>query len=86
MNQSWVDEQLTTDTRPFMFVFGHSPAYMVENSSDDWDSAIAIHPVQRDTFWKSLVDNHVLAYLCGHTHMHVRGVSQGVQQIVTGNG
>jgi hypothetical protein len=86
VNQSWVDGQLTQDTRPFMFVFGHSPAYMVENDPEDKDFALAVHPVQRDTFWESLVKNHVTAYFSGHTHMYVRAELQGVQQIVSGNG
>ncbi|MEI6840101.1 MAG: metallophosphoesterase [Methanomicrobiales archaeon] len=86
VNQSWVDEQLTHDIRPFMFVFGHSPAYMVENDMEDNDFALAIHPAQRDIFWESLVNNHVTAYFDGHTHMYVRAEYQGLQQIVTGNG
>jgi DNA repair exonuclease SbcCD nuclease subunit len=85
-NQSWVDEQLNQDTRPFMFVFGHSPAYLANDDKEDllWD--IAIHPAHRDIFWKSLVNNHVPAYFCGHAHMYVRGESQGIQQVITGNG
>ena len=86
VNQSWVDQQLTGDTRPFMLVFGHSPAYAVENDTNDKDSSLEIHPVQRDIFWESLVANHVPAYFDGHTHMYVRAELQGVQQIVTGNG
>jgi hypothetical protein len=69
-----------------MFVFGHSPAYMVENDTEDQDFALAVHPVQRDLLWESLVNNHVAAYFSGHTHMYVRAESQGVQQIVSGNG
>jgi hypothetical protein len=86
VNQSWVDQQLTGDTRPFMFVFGHSLAYAVENDIADKDFSLEIHPVQRDIFWESLVANHVPAYFAGHTHMYVRAELQGVQQIVTGNG
>ena len=86
VNQSWVNQQLTGDTRPFMFVFGHSPAYAVENDPEDADFSLEIHPAQRDIFWESLVANHVPAYFDGHTHMYVRAESQGVQQIVTGNG
>ncbi|MEI7433724.1 MAG: metallophosphoesterase [Methanomicrobiales archaeon] len=85
VNQSWVDKELAEDTRPFMFVFGHSPAFMVEDDPEDNDFALAVHPAQRDVFWKSLVDNHVAAYFSGHTHMYVRGEAQGVQQIVNGN-
>lgn len=85
VNQSWVNEQLTQDTRPFMFVFGHSPAYAVVNDTEEDDYAIDVNPHQRDIFWKSMVDNKVSAYFCGHAHLYVRGESQGVQQIVSGN-
>jgi hypothetical protein len=86
VNQTWVDGQLIQDTRPFMFVFGHSPAYMVENDPEDKDFALAVHPAQRDLLWESLVKNNVTAYFSGHTHMYVRAEYQGVQQIVSGNG
>ena len=86
VNQSWVNEQLTQDTRPFMFVFGHSPAYAVANDAEEDDYAIDVHTPQRDIFWKSMVDNNVSAYFCGHAHLYVRGESQGVQQVVSGNG
>jgi hypothetical protein len=85
VNQSWVNEQLTQDTRPFMFVFGHSPAYAVVNDTEEDDYSIDVHFPQRDIFWKSLVDNNVSAYFCGHAHLYVRGESQGVRQIVSGN-
>ncbi len=86
VNQSWVSQQLTGDTRPFMFVFGHSPAYAVENDPEDAAFSLEIHPGQRDIFWESLVASHVPAYFDGHTHMYVRSEYRGVQQIVTGNG
>jgi hypothetical protein len=85
VNQSWVSGQLTQDTRPFMFVFGHSPAYAVVNDTTEDVSAIDVHSEERDIFWTSLVDNHVSAYFCGHAHLYVRGESRGVLQIVSGN-
>jgi para-nitrobenzyl esterase len=86
VNQSWVDAQLTQDTRPFMFVFGHSPAYLVDMDKEDLPFSLAMHPEERTTFWKSMVNNHVSAYLCGHAHVYVRAESQGLPQIVSGNG
>ena len=86
VNQSWVDGQLTQDTRPFMFVMGHSPAYYVSKDTHDIPTSLQAQPAQRDIFWKSLADNHVLIYFCGHLHMYVRGESQGVQQVIGGNG
>jgi hypothetical protein len=86
VNQSWVTGQLTQDTRSFMFVFGHSPAYaVVLDDTKENGYSIDIHPLLRDIFWKSMVDNNVSAYFCGHAHLYVRGENQGVQQIVSGN-
>jgi hypothetical protein len=84
VNQSWVDGQLTQDTRPFMFVLGHSPAYAVV-SDDTKENGYSIDPPLRDIFWKSMVDNNVSAYFCGHAHLYVRGEFRGVQHIVSGN-
>ena len=86
VNQSWVDGQLTEDTRPFIFVFGHSPVYLVDRDKEDLPFSLAMHPAERDVFWKSMVDNNVSAYLCGHAHVYVRAESQGLTQIVSGNG
>jgi hypothetical protein len=85
INQTWVDGQLTQDTMPFMFVFGHSPLYLVDNDTEDIPYSLAIHPQERDTFWTSMVDNNVSAYFCGHAHLYVRAERQGLTQIVSGN-
>jgi hypothetical protein len=86
VNQSWVDGQLTQDARPFIFVFGHSPAYLVDMDKEDLPFSLAMHPAERGTFWKSMVGNNVSAYLCGHAHLYVRAESDGLTQIVSGNG
>jgi len=86
VHQSWVDGQLTQDARPFIFVFGHSPAYLVDMDKEDLPFSLAMHPAERGTFWKSMVDNNVSAYLCGHAHLYVRAESDGLTQIVSGNG
>jgi hypothetical protein len=85
VNQSWVDGQLGTDTRPFTFVFGHSPAYLVDIDIEDVPFSMPLHPAERDAFWQSLVQHHVSAYLCGHAHMYVRAESGGIPQVVSGN-
>ena len=85
VNQSWLGGQLTRDTLPFMFVFSHSPAYLVDNDTEDIPFSLAIHPAERDTFWNSMVNNNVSAYFCGHAHLYARGEKQGLRQIVSGN-
>ncbi len=43
-------QELTQDPRPFIFVFGHNPAYMVDNDTDDLNTSLEANPRQRDTF------------------------------------
>jgi PKD repeat protein len=85
VNQAWVDSQLSGDQQPFTFVFGHSPAYRVDDDILEAPDSLFRHPEQRDIFWQSLEDNHVSAYLCGHAHMYIRGEIGGIPQIVSGN-
>jgi hypothetical protein len=86
VNQSWVDKELTTNTRPFIFVFGHTPAFLVKDDVEDRGFDIAVHPKLRDIFWNSLAINNATAYFSGHAHLYVRGEKQGIQQVVSGNG
>lgn len=86
VNQTWVDHELSTGTRPFMFVFGHTPAFLVKDDYEDRGLDIAVHPVLRDIFWKSLVEHNATTYFSGHAHIYVRGEKDGVQQVVSGNG
>jgi hypothetical protein len=57
----------------------------VVNDPEENDYSIDVHSHERDILWKSLVDNNVSAYFCGHAHLYVRGESRGVRQIVSGN-
>ncbi len=86
VNQSWVDAELSNDTRPFTFVFGHTPAYLVEDDIEDRGFDIAAHPELRDQFWDSLIQHNATAYFSGHAHLYVRGEKGGLQQVVSGNG
>ncbi len=85
VNQDWVDSQLTGNTQLFTFVFGHSPAYRVDDDILEAPDSLFRYPEQRDIFWQSMEDNQVSAYFCGHAHMYVRGEIGGVPQIISGN-
>jgi len=65
LNQSWLDSQLETNTRPHVFVFGHEPAFRALH----WD-CLDYHPARRDTFWRSLQLAGGRAYFCGHDHFY----------------
>lgn len=86
VNQSWVDGQIMQDKQPFMFVFGHSPAYFLDNDTEEIPFSHPIHPAERDAFWTSMVNNNVSTYFSGHVHMYARGERQALPQIVSGNG
>jgi hypothetical protein len=63
----WLAADLTTNTKPFVFVFGHEPAFPynrhVGNSLDQY-------PNNRDAFWSLLEAEDVQAFFCGHTHYY----------------
>jgi hypothetical protein len=62
----WLVEDLRSNKKPMVFVFGHEPVYPKHRHErvpdDDWIS-----------FWKLLNDEKVAAYFCGHTHFYSRG-------------
>jgi hypothetical protein len=64
---SWLAADLTANTKQFVFVFGHEPAFPytrhVGNSLDQY-------PNNRDAFWSLLEGENVQAYFCGHTHYY----------------
>ena len=86
---TWLAEDLSTNTKPFLFVVGHDPAYIFP----DMDSGrvrhegggMEVNPARRDRFWKLLGDRHVTAYICGHTHNASAKKVEGVWQLDTGH-
>ena len=63
VNQDWLNEQLTLNTAPHVFVFGHEAAFKVFHADCLDDSLNA-----RNTFWESLSQAGVKTYFCGHDH------------------
>ncbi len=63
----WLVADLEANTKPFVFVFGHEPAYPEYRHLGD---SLNQYPAHRDRFWKLLNDEHVVAYFCGHTHVY----------------
>jgi hypothetical protein len=63
----WLSADLESCRKPFVFVFGHEPAFAyyqhVGGSLDKDKSA-------RDLFWELLESGGVTAYICGHTHYY----------------
>ena len=78
----WLEADLDATRKPFIFVFGHEPAFSekrhVGNSLDG-------HPGDRDAFWDVLKKHHVQAFVSGHIHFYYKETHDGVLQICDGN-
>jgi len=64
---NWLATDLAANTRPFVFVFGHEPAFPYNRHVGD---SLDAHPANRDAFWQLLEDNDVHAFFVGHTHVY----------------
>jgi len=64
---NWLSDDLVSNTKPVVIVFGHEPAFPynrhVGDSLDQYES-------NRDAFWDLLESHNVTAYMCGHTHYY----------------
>lgn len=81
----WLNEQLERRT-PFMFVFGHVPAYKVSDEKGGPFPDLYSFTKHRDAFWDSLKGAGVQMYFCGHVHFYCRVTKDGIQQVLIGNG
>ena len=63
----WLVADLEANTKPFVFIIGHEPAYPEYRHVGD---SLDQYPAHRDRFWKLLNDEQVTAYFCGHTHYY----------------
>ncbi len=80
----WLAADLAANTKPFVFVFGHEPAFPFHRHVGD---SLDQYPARRDAFWDLLEAEGVTAYICGHTHYYSRYRREGgrVWQIDLGN-
>lgn len=49
VNQTWLDDQLKKNTQPFVFVFGHEPAFQIQHPD-----CLAYNSTNRSKFWDSI--------------------------------
>lgn len=86
---SWLIDDLSTNTKPVIFVFGHEPAFprpdeengRMRHAGDSLNAYLS----NRDRFWNALVNYGVTAYFCGHTHNYSAVEIDGVWQIDAGH-
>jgi len=78
----WTEADLAANTKPFVFVFGHEPAFAQKRHIGD---SLDAHPSSRDAFWSLLVRHKVKAFISGHIHFYYNELHDGVYQISDGN-
>jgi hypothetical protein len=84
----WLAADLADNDRPWVFVFGHEPAFPQPDAT--WGTrrhvgdSLDKYPDRRDAFWELLASRRVTAYLHGHTHQYARLLRSGVWQIDAG--
>lgn len=92
LNQNWLDQQLSANILPHVFVYGHLPAVAVTYHL----TSLAYYPLNRDAFWESLGSGGCRVYLCGHSHLYNRATisitdvngktTPPISQIIAGGG
>lgn len=63
----WLAADLASCSKPFIFVFGHEPAFPYHRHVGD---SLDVHKTNRNAFWELLETEGVTAYICGHTHYY----------------
>ena len=63
----WLADNLAANTKPFVFIFGHEPAFPYNRHVGD---SLDRNPARRDAFWSLLESEGVSAYMVGHTHYY----------------
>jgi len=86
VNQSWIEEQIAQKTEAHLFVFGHEPAFTV-NQKDN----LSFYAEDRDMFWSAVGNGGGRVYFCGHDHMYNRAFNtdrsgNAIRQITVGTG
>jgi hypothetical protein len=66
IDQTWLDQVLREHPEPFIFVYGHEPAFMDGHHPDTLDA----HPANRDAMWESLIRAGARVFFCGHDHFY----------------
>jgi hypothetical protein len=82
---NWLAADLAANTKPFIIVMGHEPAYV--EFGDKAGNSLDKYPVRRDRFWSLLESYNAKAYFCGHTHYYENSNphDSSVKQVITGS-
>ena len=80
--RAWLEADLAANDKPFIFVFGHEPAFAEDRHEGN---CLDGHAANRDAFWQVLKKYHVQVFFSGHIHFYYKEVHDGVWQISDGN-
>jgi photosystem II stability/assembly factor-like uncharacterized protein len=80
--KNWFQNDLSSNTQPIVFVFGHEPGYPFGNRhlGDSLDQ----NPAERDAFFELIRQHNGVAYFSGHTHVYGRSYHDGVYDVGVG--
>ena len=65
--RAWLAADLAANTKPYVFVFGHEPAFP---QNRHLGSSLNAYPDNRDAFWQLMEEYDVHAYFTGHSHFY----------------
>jgi hypothetical protein len=69
VHQSWLEEVLTENKKPFIFAFSHEPAFVTGGHNTN-EECLAAFPHRRDRMLESLADAGARVFICGHDHFY----------------
>ena len=85
----WLDNDLSVNAKPVIFVIGHEPAYPLADEGSGRlrheNDSLNKYGSRRDAFWALLETHGVKAYICGHTHNYSTENFGSVWQIDVGH-
>jgi hypothetical protein len=85
---AWLAADLADNRRPWVFVFGHEPAFPQPDAT--WGTSRHVgdsldkYPARRDAFWALLSARRVTAFIHGHAHRYSRVLRDGVWHVDAG--
>jgi len=85
----WLRNDLETNSRPFVFVFGHLPIVSIPDFQNGrrrhQTGNLDAHPRNSHRFQQLLREHEVTAYFCGHTHNFSYSTINGLWQLDVGH-
>lgn len=86
---AWLEQDLTTNRKTHVFVFGHEPIVSIPDMDNGrirhQGNSLDMYPKRAFDFHQLLLQYDVTAYICGHTHNASFAMINGVWQIDAGH-